>query len=83
MLSSLHERFDRHLAQAENVRLLFIAINDEAHENRLTAIRLLGRVAEHNPAYVIPSLRKVLIQIMTEIEYTHSRFEVAIDLHWS
>lgn len=71
MLASLHERFDRHLAQAENVRSLFIALNDEVHENRLTAVRLLGRVAKHNPAYVMPSLRKVLIQLMTELEYSH------------
>ncbi|KAK0489036.1 phosphatidylinositol 3-kinase [Armillaria novae-zelandiae] len=70
VLSSLHERFDKHLAQAENVRSLFIALNDEEFENRITAVSLIGRLAKHNPAYVVPSLRKALIQLLTELEYT-------------
>ncbi|KAI0032654.1 atypical/PIKK/FRAP protein kinase [Vararia minispora EC-137] len=70
VLSSLHEQFDRHLAQAENVRSLFIALNDEAFENRVTAVGLIGRLALHNPAYVMPSLRKALIQLLTELEYS-------------
>ncbi|RDB15759.1 Serine/threonine-protein kinase tor2, partial [Hypsizygus marmoreus] len=70
VLSSLHERFDKHLAQAENVRSLFIALNDEAFENRVTAVGLIGRLAKHNPAYVMPSLRKALIQLLTELEYS-------------
>lgn len=70
MLSSLSERFDKHLSQAENVRSLFIALNDEVFENRLTAVGLIGRLALHNPAYVMPSLRKMLIQLLTELEYS-------------
>ncbi|OCH96265.1 FAT-domain-containing protein [Obba rivulosa] len=70
VLSSLHDRFDKHLAQAENVRSLFIAVNDEVFENRVTAIGLIGRLAGHNPAYVMPSLRKILIQLLTELEYS-------------
>ena len=70
VLSSLHERFDKHLAQAENVRALFIAVNDEVFENRVTAVSLIGRLAMHNPAYVMPSLRKTLIQLLTELEYS-------------
>ncbi|EIN09563.1 FAT-domain-containing protein [Punctularia strigosozonata HHB-11173 SS5] len=70
VLSNLHERFDKHLAQAENVRSLFIALNDEVFENRLTAVSLIGRLAMHNPAYVMPSLRKTLIQLLTELEYS-------------
>ncbi|KAI6023936.1 hypothetical protein PISMIDRAFT_679672 [Pisolithus microcarpus 441] len=70
VLSSLHERFDKHLAQAENVRSIFIALNDEIFENRVTAVGLIGRLAKHNPAYVMPSLRKSLIQLLTELEYS-------------
>ncbi|KAK2463572.1 hypothetical protein APHAL10511_004323 [Amanita phalloides] len=70
VLSSLHERFDKHLAQAENVRSLFIALNDEFFENRVAAVNLIGRLAKHNPAYVMPSLRKALIQLLTELEYS-------------
>ncbi|KAG9313026.1 phosphatidylinositol 3-kinase [Chiua virens] len=69
VLSSLHERFDKHLAQAENVRSIFISLNDEVFENRVTAVGLIGRLAKHNPAYVMPSLRKTLIQLLTELEY--------------
>ncbi|KAI0078720.1 phosphatidylinositol 3-kinase [Panus rudis PR-1116 ss-1] len=70
VLSSLHERFDKHLAQAENVRSLFVALNDEVFEIRLTAVTLMGRLALHNPAYVMPSLRKTLIQLLTEMEFS-------------
>ena len=70
VLSALHERFDKHLAQAENVRSLFIALNDEHFENRMAAVGLIGRLALHNPAYVMPSLRKALIQLLTELEYS-------------
>ncbi|KAJ7469288.1 FAT domain-containing protein [Mycena galericulata] len=70
VLGSLNEQFDRHLSQAENVRSLFIALNDEVFENRVTAATLIGRMAKHNPAYVMPSLRKTLIQLLTELEYS-------------
>jgi phosphatidylinositol kinase/protein kinase (PI-3 family) len=69
-LSSLHECFDKHLAQAENVRSLFIALNDEVFENRITAVATIGRLAKHNPAYVMPSLRKALFQLLTELDYS-------------
>lgn len=71
VLSSLDERFDRHLAQAENVRSLFIALNDEVFAIREITITIIGRLAFHNPAYVMPSLRKTLIQLLTELEYSN------------
>ncbi|KAJ8457723.1 hypothetical protein ONZ45_g18201 [Pleurotus djamor] len=70
VLKSLNDRFDKHLAQAENVRSLFIALNDEEFENRLAAVKLIGRLAKHNPAYVMPSLRKAFIQLLTELEFS-------------
>ncbi|KAJ6619840.1 atypical/PIKK/FRAP protein kinase [Mycena sp. CBHHK59/15] len=69
VLSSLHVGFDKHLA-TENVRSLFIALNDEVFENRVAAVNLIGRLSKHNPAYVVPSLRKTLIQLLTELEYS-------------
>jgi FKBP12-rapamycin complex-associated protein len=74
VLSSLDDRFDKHLAQAEYVRSLFIALNDEVFGNRVLAITLIGRLAMHNPAYVMPSLRKALIQLLTELEYSTITF---------
>ncbi|KAF7309821.1 Serine/threonine-protein kinase TOR [Mycena indigotica] len=70
LLASTPEAFDKHLSQAENVRSLFIALNDEVFENRVVAAGLIGRMARYNPAYVMPSLRKTLIQLLTELEYS-------------
>ncbi|KAK6543250.1 phosphatidylinositol kinase- protein kinase tor1, variant 2 [Orbilia ellipsospora] len=70
VLESLDARFDRHLARAENVRTLFLALNDEIFAIRESAITIIGRLTAHNPAYVMPSLRKSLIQLLTELEYS-------------
>lgn len=72
VLSALDARFDIHLAKAENIRTLFIAINDEVFAIREEAMKILGRLTTVNPAYVFPSLRKVLIQLLTEIEYSNN-----------
>jgi FKBP12-rapamycin complex-associated protein len=68
-LASLDERFDRHLAKSENVRSLFIALNDESFVVRELSLTIIGRLSAYNPAYVTPTLRKILIQLLTEIEY--------------
>ncbi|KAF1821278.1 TOR1 phosphatidylinositol 3-kinase [Dissoconium aciculare CBS 342.82] len=72
VLVSLDARFDRYLAKAEHVRTLFLALNDENFPIREAAITIIGRLTAVNPAYVFPSLRKVLIQLLTEIEYSNS-----------
>ncbi|KZV96365.1 FAT-domain-containing protein [Exidia glandulosa HHB12029] len=68
VLGILDEKFDKYLAQAEHIRAIFLAINDEVFENRTVAIKLVGRLCVHNPAYVMPWLRKALIQLMTELQ---------------
>ncbi|KAI9050994.1 hypothetical protein LZ554_005104 [Drepanopeziza brunnea f. sp. 'monogermtubi'] len=70
VLAALDERFDRHLAKAENIRTLFFALNDEMFSIREVAIAIIGRLTQVNPAYVVPSLRKVLIQMLTELEFS-------------
>ncbi|OQO07792.1 hypothetical protein B0A48_06583 [Cryoendolithus antarcticus] len=72
VLKSLDTRFDRHLAKAENVRTLFLALHDEKFPIREAAMTIIGRLTTVNPAYVFPSLRKVLIQLLTEIEYSNN-----------
>ena len=62
--------FDPQLSQADNVRLLFIALNDEVFSIRKTAIRILGRLSSINPAYIVPSLRKTLIQLLSRLDYS-------------
>ena len=63
VLASLDERFDGHLAQAENLAALFLSLNDEIFEIRELAMCTIGRLSNLNPAYVMPSLRKTLIQV--------------------
>ncbi len=74
VLESLDQRFDHHLAQAENVRSLFMALNDEVFSIREVAIKIIGRLTTYNPAYVLPSLRKTLIHLLTELEYSLVRW---------
>lgn len=66
VLASLDERFDAHLAQAENLQALFVALNDQVFEIRELAICTVGRLSSMNPAFVMPFLRKMLIQVMME-----------------
>ncbi|KAG9294210.1 hypothetical protein G9A89_021569 [Geosiphon pyriformis] len=70
VLSNLDKKFDRYLSQSENIRSLFIALNDEIFAIREITITIIGRLAAYNPAYIIPSLRKTLIEILTELEYS-------------
>ncbi|XP_071445181.1 serine/threonine-protein kinase mTOR [Hetaerina americana] len=70
VLESMDESFDSHLAQAENLSALFVAMNDEMFEIRELAICTIGRLSSMNPAYVMPSLRKTLIQLLTELEHS-------------
>lgn len=41
---------------------------------REIAIKIIGRLANLNPAYVMPSLRKTLIQLLTELEYSTASY---------
>lgn len=72
VLSSFESRLDPHLSQAENVRMLFMTLNDEVFAVRQKAITIIGRLTKINPAYVVPSLRKTLIQLLTELEFASS-----------
>ncbi|KAJ6532457.1 armadillo-type protein [Mycena capillaripes] len=68
VLRCLNEQFDQHLSEAENVESLFIALSDRVFENRVTAARVIGRLAKYNPVYVLPALRKTLVQLMGELD---------------
>ncbi|KAF2644919.1 ARM repeat-containing protein [Massarina eburnea CBS 473.64] len=72
VLMALDARFDRHLGKADNIRTLFLALNDEVFVIREAAMSIIGRLTTINPAYVFPSLRKVLLQLLTEVNYSNS-----------
>lgn len=67
VLLSLDPKFDRHLSKPENIRSLFLAINDGDFEVRQAAIIIIGRLTSVNPAYVFPPLRKLLVNLMVGI----------------
>lgn len=70
VLASLDDRFDLHLSQAENLDALFLCLNDELFEIRELALCIIGRAGPNNPAYVMPPLRKVLLELLTDIEFS-------------
>lgn len=70
VLFSLDNSFDNHLAQAESLSALFVALHDEVFEIREVALCTIGRLSTMNPAYVMPSLRKTLVQLLTELEHS-------------
>ncbi|KAH9655471.1 serine/threonine-protein kinase TOR [Citrus sinensis] len=80
--------FDDFLAQADCLSAIFAALNDEVREictmNNLVickdfdvreyAISVAGRLSEKNPAYVLPALRRHLIQLLTYLEQRFFHF---------
>ncbi|XP_052193242.1 serine/threonine-protein kinase TOR isoform X2 [Diospyros lotus] len=67
IFASLHGNggLDDFLAQADSLSAIFAALNDEDFEVREFAISVAGRLSEKNPAYVLPALRRHLIQLLT------------------
>jgi len=67
ILQALDERFNKHLSKPENIRSLFLAVNDTNFEVRQAAIINVGRLTGINPAHVFPTLRKVLVDLVMSI----------------
>uniref|UniRef100_A0A1D1Y0I7 Serine/threonine-protein kinase TOR n=2 Tax=Anthurium amnicola TaxID=1678845 RepID=A0A1D1Y0I7_9ARAE len=57
--------FDEYLAQADSLRAIFVVLNDEDFSVRELGILIAGRLSEKNPSYVLPALRRHLIQLLT------------------
>lgn len=70
VVESLDGRFDELLSQENHLTLVFLLLNDESAVIRERAMQLLERLAPRNPAFVMPSLRRVLIQLVTELQHT-------------
>ncbi len=69
LIQALDGRFDPFLCQAHHIRTLFLLMQDEALSIRLDAIKLLGRLAGLNPAYVLPPMRLTLLRLLTELQF--------------
>ncbi|KAF4728270.1 phosphatidylinositol kinase- protein kinase tor1, partial [Perkinsus olseni] len=72
VFDGIDRRFDPFLSDRVCIAAITQALNDESLIVRKAAVKLLGRLCHHNPAYVLPALRKLLIQLLTELEYNHA-----------
>jgi FKBP12-rapamycin complex-associated protein len=61
---------DEYLSQADCLRALFIALNGSSRDCRAVAVKLVGRLAAWNPAYVAPALRRHLLQLLTDLAHS-------------
>ena len=68
LVLSLDYRYDPHLCQAHHLSTLFLLVQDEVFAIRACALKLLGRLAVMNPAYVLPALRGVLMRLVLELQ---------------
>lgn len=59
-----------HLAQAECLRCLFVALNDESPAVRSLTLQLAGGISGANPAYVLPALRRHLMQLLSDMDHS-------------
>eukprot|EP01059_Diplonema_ambulator_P003629 TRINITY_DN13342_c0_g1_i3.p1 TRINITY_DN13342_c0_g1~~TRINITY_DN13342_c0_g1_i3.p1 ORF type:complete len:2822 (+),score=973.50 TRINITY_DN13342_c0_g1_i3:85-8550(+) len=62
--------FDAFIATPECMRSLVLTINDEAQQVSEMGIMITGRLSSLNPACALPALRKVLLQLLTELTCT-------------
>ncbi|CAI5743278.1 unnamed protein product [Hyaloperonospora brassicae] len=70
VVESLDARFDELLSQESHLKLVFLLLNDENAKIRECAMQLLERLAPRNPAFTMPSLRRLVIQLVTELQHT-------------
>lgn len=68
-LKCLKSNFDAQLAQPDNARLLFSSLKDEVFTIQKEGTLLLGRLSLVNPAYIVPLLRKSMLELTTELKY--------------
>lgn len=65
------QSFLSHLAQADMLELIFMSLHDEKLEIQEEAVALLGKLGDLNPAFVLPRMRKVLLETLSQL--TNSR----------
>lgn len=68
VFQSFDARFDPFLCEPRCIALLAQALHDEDLFVRKAIVQIMGRLTHHNPAYVVPALRKLLIQVLAELE---------------
>ncbi|KAH9247007.1 hypothetical protein BASA81_015438 [Batrachochytrium salamandrivorans] len=67
-LDSRHFR-ELMLENPENLRSLFVLVNDNHFGVRAAAVVAIGHAAELAPSYVVPTMRTVLVRLLTELDF--------------
>ncbi|KAJ2062155.1 phosphatidylinositol kinase- protein kinase tor1 [Coemansia sp. S146] len=73
--SSGTNNFGFHIGKAQNIQALSLLMNDEVFEVRLTVLAAIARLVTMNPALVMPSLRRVVAQLLIGFEFARSSSE--------
>lgn len=67
VMQSFGTEFDVFLQRANHISVLMYLISDESLEIRIICLKIMGRLSLLNPAAVLPYLRQVLLQLISEI----------------
>ncbi|KAJ2745782.1 phosphatidylinositol kinase- protein kinase tor1 [Coemansia sp. BCRC 34301] len=67
--------FDFQMGKSQNIQRLLLLLNDEVFDMRLNALAVAGRLSKKNPAYLQPTLRRMVTQLLTEFDLARSSSE--------
>ena len=70
VLASLNQKFDIELAQPENLSFLLLSLKDEIYDIRELSISIVARLSSINPSFVMPTLREVTMELLTDLLYS-------------
>lgn len=70
VLNSLNSnpQFDMFISLPEDLNILFMCVRDERVETRELSATMISRLSTTNSAYILPFIRKILMQLLTEID---------------
>ena len=60
--------FDKLVSLPENLNILFLCVRDERAEIRELSASMISRLSASNSAYILPFIRKILMQLLTEVD---------------
>ena len=67
VLNCLTYDFNLYLRRAKHIETLLFLLSDENFEIKMQTLTILGRLAQLNPAAVLPPLRQLLMRLISEI----------------
>ena len=71
ILRALDTRYDQYLCRYKHLSTLLLCLQDDSLSVRVATLKLIGRLAELNPAQILPELRQVLVDNVIELRYNN------------